>query len=95
MGIKIVAIDIYGTVLASDDFDYSCPPRKGLECFLDQCQAREVKVVTSSDAFNGNVRNDLAMAFRPVPRKKLSIERFDGFFQIIEPMRAENGTLEK
>ena len=80
--IKVVALDVYGTVLAFDDGDYSFPPRKGLEVFLDNCEKRGIKVVTSSDAFTGNVRNDLLVAFKLVPEKKLTLDRFDGFFQL-------------
>lgn len=62
--IKVVALDIYGTVLAFDDCDYSCAPRKGLVDLFDRCDARGIKVVTSSDAFIGNMKNDLVMAFK-------------------------------
>lgn len=80
--IKVVALDVYGTMLAFDDYDYSFPPRKGLEVLLDNCDRRGIKVVTSSDAFTGNVRNDLSIAFKLVPERKLSLDRFDGFFQL-------------
>ena len=90
--IKVVALDIYGTVLAFNDYDSSFPPRKGLEEFFDACDKREIKVVTSSDAFTGNVKNDLLVAFRreqeskvgaPDPSKRgLTLERFDDFFQL-------------
>lgn len=82
MSTKVVALDIYGTVLAFDDYDYSCSPRDGLEVLLDKCDEQGIKVVTSSDAFTGNVRNDLEIAFKLVPERKLSLERFDGFFQL-------------
>jgi len=90
--IKVVALDIYGTVLAFDDYDYSLPPRKGFEKFLDECDKRGIKVVTSSDAFTGNVKNDLLVAFRRAKdletgqagasQSGLSLDRFDGFFQL-------------
>jgi|GEM_PF-1742633 len=92
--IEVVALDIYGTVLAFDDHDYSCPPRKGLADFLDNCDRRRIKVVTSSDGFTPNVKNDLLIAFKLVTkriidpeeqekmRKRLCLERFDGFFQM-------------
>lgn len=92
--IRVVVLDVYGTILAFDDPDYSCPSRKGLEDFLDACQARGIRVVTSSDAFVGNVKNDLERTFRLViermvtpkekqaMRRRLSLARFDGFFQL-------------
>ena len=82
MSIKVVSLDIYGTVLAFDDHDYSCPPRDGLEILLDKCDEQGIKVVTSSDAFTGNVKNDLEIAFKLVPERRLSLARFDGFFQL-------------
>ena len=85
--IKIVALDIYGTILATDDCDYCCPPRKGLEVFLDNCDKRIIKVVTSSDAFTGNVKNDLEIAFRLAQGKRLSLYRFDNFFQLAQGLK--------
>ena len=80
--IKVVALDVYGTVLAFDDNDYSCPPRKGLLAFLQDCRRRGIKVVTSSDGFTGNVKNDLTMAFKLNSGKGLSLDYFDEFFQL-------------
>lgn len=92
--IKVVALDVYGTILAYDDYDCSFPPRKGLEDFLDQCDEKKVKVVTSSDSFIQNVKNDLIIAFKLAAekiadgelssrmKKRLNIGRFDDFFQL-------------
>jgi hypothetical protein len=80
--IKVVALDIYGTVLTFDDCDYGYPPRLDLADFLDECDRRGIKVVTSSDCFTGNVKNDLEIAFKKVPGKRLTLFRFDGFFQL-------------
>lgn len=80
--IKILALDVYGTILATDDFDYAFPPRYGLENLLHRCEEKGIKVVTSSDAFTGNVKNDLEIAFKLVPERGLSLNRFDRFFQL-------------
>jgi len=89
--IKVVALDIYGTVLAFDDNDNSFPPRQGLEAFFDECDKRGIKVVTSSDGLTGNVKNDLQIAFRIANglktganscKRGLTIERFDAFFEM-------------
>lgn len=92
--IKVVALDVYGTILALDDHDCSCPPRKGLEDFFDECEKRGIKFVTSSDAFTPNVKNDLSISFkvaieriadagaRKKMRERLNIGRFDDFFQL-------------
>lgn len=88
--IRVAALDVYGTLLAFDDDDYSCPPRNRLGKFFDDCEAREIKVVTSSDGMTGNVKNDLVIAFRIANDRKitidgperLGIDRFDNFFQL-------------
>jgi len=95
MPIKVLALDIYATVLAFNDHDYSCPPRDGLELLFDRCDERGIKVVTSSDGMTGNVKNDLAIAFRLVanrrignqPKSRLCIERFDNFFQLNQGLK--------
>lgn len=85
---KVVALDVYGTILASDDGEYRCPPRDGLEDFLDKCDMLGIRVVTSSDAMVGTVKNDLMRAFRLAhqicSKSKLGLSRFDGFFQLSE-----------
>ncbi|OGZ77313.1 MAG: hypothetical protein A2280_01275 [Candidatus Staskawiczbacteria bacterium RIFOXYA12_FULL_37_10] len=92
--IKVVALDVYGTILAFDDVDDSFPPRRGIEDFFDNCEERGIKVVTSSDGGTGNVKNDLSISFKvaieriadPEERRKmkerLSLKRFDDFFQL-------------
>ena len=92
--IRVVALDVYGTILAFDDYDYSYRSREGLEDFFDDCEERGIKVVTSSDAFTGSVKNDLSIAFKFVlqamldieaisrMQRRLNINRFDGFFQL-------------
>ncbi len=94
MSIKVVALDIYGTVLAFDDREFLFPPRKGIEDFLDYCQDREIKVVTSSDGDTDDVKRNLSMSFnvkieaikepekRAEMEKRLNIRRFDAFFKL-------------
>lgn len=84
LDIKVVALDIYGTVLASDDNDNSFPPRKGLEDFLDKCKKRGIKVVTSSDAYIPDVKAVLESCFNNFPERGLSLERFNEFFRLDE-----------
>ncbi len=99
MPIKVVALDIYGTVLAFDDNNCTFPPRKGLECFLDYCQKKGIKVVTSSDADVEKVKRDLNLAFAVAieadsnQKKKAELKRifnltsFDGFFKLDQGMK--------
>ena len=49
MVIKVVALDIYGTVLASDDNDNELGPRKGLESFFEHCSKMNALIVSASD----------------------------------------------
>ena len=82
MPIKVVALDVYGTILARDDYDDCFPPRKGLCQLFDNCLERGIKVVTISDGLVGNVRNDLVVSFRNCREGQLCLEMFDGFFQM-------------
>ena len=50
MKTKIVALDAYGTTLASDDFDNEMPARKGLEKFAKICNENNIKILSTSDA---------------------------------------------
>lgn len=70
--IKVVALDIYGTVLASDDHDNSCPPRKGLEAFFNMCDERGIKIASASDVTIEVVKAELQEC-------KVDINRFDSF----------------
>lgn len=79
--IKIIALDIYGTVLATKDADNELPPRNGLEKFFDKCDSERIKVVSASDALIKNVEIDLIETFRKhAPR--LTIKRFHRFYQL-------------
>ncbi len=57
--IRVVALDIYGTVLAANDPDNELPPRTGIGEFFSMCRERGVKVVSASDADTENVKIDL------------------------------------
>ena len=83
--IKVVALDVYGTILACDDHDYACAPRQGLENLLAECRQRNLLVVTSSDAYIHNVKTDLQLAFDLVPERELRLDRFHNFFQLDQP----------
>ena len=83
--IKIAALDVYGTMLCSDDGDWSFPPRRGLEEFLYECRKRKIIVATSSDEDTDAVKIDLGIAFGLVPERGLDIEGFDGFFRLEHP----------
>ena len=75
MPIKVIALDIYGTVLATDDFENILPPRKGLKEFLDRCDEKGILVVTASDSDLINLKMDLK-------ESGVDISRFNDFYEL-------------
>ncbi len=76
--IKVVALDIYGTVLASDDHDNALPPRKGLDTFFDMCDEKGIKIASASDTTIEVVKAEL----QEVGEKhkiRTGPDRFDSF----------------
>lgn len=77
--IKVVALDLYGTFLASDDHydneEYACPPRKGFSDLIAKCKNKNIAIVTASDAGITNQKTDIKAA-----RVNLSI--FDKFYEL-------------
>lgn len=82
--IRIICLDIYGTVLATDDHDQTLPPRKGLGEFFDECDKRKIRIIATSDAYVPNVRNDISVCFDSHDWLGLSIDRFFDFYQLGE-----------
>ena len=73
--IKIIALDIYGTILATEDPENLLKPRKGLEKFFDKCKAKGIKVVASSDADTTNIKIDLK-------ESGANVAKFDRFYEL-------------
>lgn len=80
--IRLVALDVYGTILASDDADNKMPPRKGIEKFCDVCNDNRVPIVTISDSNLGNLKRDLTECFERHPKRHMSLSRFYDFFEM-------------
>ncbi|HIG94484.1 MAG: hypothetical protein QT05_C0005G0009 [archaeon GW2011_AR13] len=59
MNTKVVALDIYGTLLPTKGNNI---PRKGLESFLNNCKSEELILCTCSDGKIQEVKNDLLEA---------------------------------
>jgi len=79
----IVALNIYGAVLATDiDPSYPSPPRIGLVELLDKCEAAGIDVVTVSNNNIPSLRDDLEKAFDhfAVKRQNLHLGRFEDFY---------------
>lgn len=50
METKVVALDVYGTLLASNDAENVMPPRPGAIEFIERCKSLHLTLCTSSDA---------------------------------------------
>jgi hypothetical protein len=81
LGIQAVALDIYGTVIASDDFSQIMPPRKGIEKFFDMCDDKKIRIVGASDEILYLIKSDLGICFARYPELNLNVRRF---FNIIQ-----------
>lgn len=80
--IRIVALDIYGTVLALGDQENNAKPRPGLVSFFDKCDVKGIKVVTASDGSNRLVKSELENCFKKHPEPGLTLDRFNNFFRL-------------
>jgi len=81
LGIKVIALDVYGTVLASNGDD-SVPPREGIGVFLDKCDDAGILVVGSSDVDPLKVQRDLRICYQRHPSYDLCVRRFADFFHL-------------
>jgi phosphoglycolate phosphatase-like HAD superfamily hydrolase len=75
MAIKVIALGIYGTVLATDDIGNELFPRVGLEGLFEKCENRGIKVVSASDGFTLKVQLDLG-------HSGVNITKFDKCYQL-------------
>ena len=80
--IKVVALDIYGTVLATDDYENVAKPRGGLKDFFDLCDSKNVKIASTSDAHIDSVMGHLESCFFRHNEERMKIECFDKFFRL-------------
>jgi len=85
--IKVIALDIYGTILATDDFENRLSPRKGTEEFFEKCSAKEIKVVAASDANSDLVKIDLQ-------ESGVKLSRFDRFYELKDAPKDFSSILE-
>jgi len=73
--IKVIALDIYGTILATDDPENLLLPRKGFSSLVAKCKSKDIKIVSTSDAFITNVQIDLS-------ESKINLSIFDKFYML-------------
>ncbi len=72
--IKVIALDIYGTVLSSEDCENLMSPRKGLDKLFDECDVKRIKIVSASDAPILILQIDLK-------ESGVDFSRFDNFYE--------------
>ncbi len=61
--IKVIACDIYGTVLCEDDPENIMPPRRGFIEFIKRVKKYDIRLVSTSDANSTNLVIDLNDTF--------------------------------
>jgi hypothetical protein len=87
MTIKVLALDIYGTVLCDDDYDNNMPPRIGIDKLFEIAKERKIKVVSASDNAPEIVRIELSMA-------EVDLRNFDKFYHLDqEPFKDFRGII--
>ena len=79
MTIKIVAFDIYGTILASDDTQNEFRPRLGFREFATRCREEGKLIVTASDAPIIDQKRDLSSTFNTNKKRTNEIITLDFF----------------
>ena len=57
--IKVVGIDVYGTILATEDPENLLGPRKGFNELIKKLKTQKIQIVTTSDADLTNLKIDL------------------------------------
>ncbi len=69
MAVKIVALDIYGTILASNDYENNFQVRNGLKQFFQHCENKDARVVSASDSLLA--RSDISELIKNRPWEDL------------------------
>ena len=73
--IKVIALDIYGTILASDDVENLLPPRKGFSELVKKCKNKNIKIITASDSDITNLKIDLK-------ESRIDLSIFNNFYEL-------------
>jgi FMN phosphatase YigB (HAD superfamily) len=87
MSIRVVAFDIYGTVLASDDNDNQFSPRSGFYEIVKRCKSEGRIVVSASDASIDDQKRDFREVARSLEGRNediLGLRLFDNLFRLFE-----------
>jgi FMN phosphatase YigB (HAD superfamily) len=88
MVIRLIALDVYETILATDDSENQMPPRKGFVDFIKKYRNKGKLIVSASDIPVNCQRKDLKSSlshYERVYHERLYLEDlFDNFFQLTE-----------
>ena len=77
MKTKIIALDVYGTFLYTEDYDNCMCPREGFSELVRKCQDNDIIIVTSSDTDTTFLNADLEES---LGRIKLTPNVFDTYY---------------
>lgn len=75
MNTKVIAFDVYGTILATDDPENAMPPRRGFVQFAKLCIEKGIILVTSSD-------NDLLLTKIDLEESGVPLEIFTEYCEM-------------
>lgn len=76
---RAIALDIYGTVLASEDPENAMPVRRGFKEFVSFVRQHQIALISTSDSYITNLKIDLEI---PLKRVGLDLSIFNDFFQL-------------
>ncbi|MEI8366765.1 MAG: HAD family hydrolase [Parachlamydiaceae bacterium] len=86
MKIKVIAFDVYGTILMHGDPENCMPPRDGFVEFARACVSEGILLVTSSDNQIIPMQIDLESSGKHSGQKTVPLEIFSGFFKMEKDM---------
>lgn len=78
---KVIAFDIYDTVLCGDDPENAMPPRRGFVEFILRAKNLGIKVISTSDGDLDNLELDLRATFKG--RAPFGPEVFDAYYRLM------------
>lgn len=77
---RVIAVDIYGTVLCEDDPEHDMPPRRGFAEFVNTAKSRGIKLVAAYEADLRRLKTDINETF--LGRTGFGAEIFNGFYEL-------------
>ncbi|MFA5173996.1 MAG: HAD family hydrolase [Candidatus Pacearchaeota archaeon] len=75
--IKLVGLDVYGTILCSTDKDNEMPSRKGFSELVKKCTTRGIIITSVSDS-------NIAMVKLDLKDSKVDLKIFNDFYELVD-----------